>query len=374
MGAGGGNPRRYGSAAAASPATRPRRRIHGARSRAQPVAEWCRKVMRHAARRPRPVRRARWHGDGHGAALRHLRPAADLRAAGLHRPSRRDLPRPGLHGLRRGDRGGAGHPADGPPFAGVSVRTATGGWRSAACNDRSALRGYRSAQVPRRYTSRLDNLVHESPARRRPRVRSRVGRHRQHRIPRRRGRHRREAGRHVLLVTADRRQLQRLERRPPAPVRLGVLRLRLVHRLLLDQPGPAARLRLPAVVPPARLRLPQLQGGRAVPGQQVPHRRRVLPRPEGQVRHVQRLRQAGLHQPCLDVLPGRGARSGTWSSATPTCNAPPTSRNAASSPPPSPGHEKGGAAGAPFFRERVSARRRDGCRCSTRTSARRSRR
>ena len=274
--------------------------------------------MRHAARRPGRCGR-RWHGDGHGAALRHLRPAADLRAAGVHRPSPRDLPRPGLHGcgaaivvapviLLMDRRSRVFVKQHDNRQQGDQQRRD----RRATTGDTPPERPFSSRRLPfgassaRPYTSRLNNLVHEPPARRRPRLHPRVGRHRQHRIPRHRGRHRREAGRHVVLVTADRRQLQRLERRPPAPVRLG---------------RPTASTGPPTTARPAPTsRSASTSGCRASgttsatattrrSGQFPANKSRVddcvLPRPEGEVRHVQRLRPAGLQQPRLDLLPGR---------------------------------------------------------------------
>ena len=59
------------------------------------------------------------------------------------------------------------------------------------------------------------------------------------------------------------------------------------------------------------------------PAQQGPRRRRVLRRPEAQVRHVQHLRAAGLLQPGLDVLPGGAHVRLAWPSRRPTSTVPP---------------------------------------------------
>ena len=78
------------------------------------------------------------------------------------------------------------------------------------------------------------------------------------------------------------------------------------------------------LVPPARLRLPQLQGGRAVPANKSRIDDAFYLDLKREVRHVQRLRPAGLQQPRLDLLPGgQHLRLASPPSSRPTSTAPP---------------------------------------------------
>ncbi|CAA9274522.1 MAG: putative secreted protein, partial [uncultured Corynebacteriales bacterium] len=120
-----------------------------------------------------------------------------------------------------------------------------------------------------------------------------------------RGRAGRQGGGAVELDADQRDQLQRVLRRPGQPGRLERVRVRLVDRLLLVEPGQPVRLPVQPLLRAARLRLPQLQGDRCLRGEQVPDRQRLLRRPQTGVRQLRRRHQGLLRQPGLDLLQRR---------------------------------------------------------------------